>query len=188
MAKQISPCIGGVVKKVKKVPVCIGGVVKEAKKGVGGVGGVVREFFTAELVLYDNGATNYTWSSNANDNGSVLQPGVNTFYITESIDISNYTKCGITFTDSTVSTNTYCNANVRFYDKNYSSSFTIVDSGYTRNPGGTVTKMFDLNEDDKLSKCDTTSVRPAWLFQLWEDDWYGNNDYWNGRISKIWFE
>lgn len=53
MAKQISPCVGGVVKKVKKVPVCVGGVIREAKKGVVGVNGVVREFYQNAMTIFE---------------------------------------------------------------------------------------------------------------------------------------
>lgn len=53
MAKQISPRVNGVTKKVKKVPVCVGGVVREAKKGVCGVNGVVKEFYRNALTILE---------------------------------------------------------------------------------------------------------------------------------------
>ena len=69
MAKQINVSVGGVVKKVKEVPLGIGGVVKKAKSGKCGVGGVVKTFFESNLVLYDNGETDYTWEGATNSSG-----------------------------------------------------------------------------------------------------------------------
>ena len=87
MAKQISACVGGAIKKVSKVPACIGGVVKDMNKGVCCIGGVIKTFFNKiSVYLYNAGdlCTSLTngWvfyeSKNADKEGSNISVTGNT--------------------------------------------------------------------------------------------------------------
>lgn len=70
MAKQISVGVGG-VKRVAEAYTSVDGYVRRIRRGVGGVDGAVREFFTGELVLYEQGTVHvpfYFGSSVFNSN------------------------------------------------------------------------------------------------------------------------
>lgn len=192
MAVGVWRGVNNVARKVNRQWRGVDNIAREIKNEWRGVNNVARLCFQKSLVLFDNGQTNYTWV-NATNNGSALVPNANaTFYIQQSVDISRYSKIGITFIDSSLPKNsTYYNANVRFYNANYSLSSRIFDDGYDRNPSNVITWMFNITgdgyNDGSIANHDLTNFRPGFLFMLWNESWYGGYSF-NGSILKIWFE
>lgn len=193
MGRSIYEGIGGVARKGKQPYVGVGGVARKIKEGFIGIGGIARKFFSKEIVLYDNGVTNYTWGGNVTNSNNVLSP-TGKFYISESINISGCTKLGMTFIDSTTSSTATStqNANLRLYNYNFSSTEDLFDTGFTRSAGNTITKLFDLDtdvsgNDGDINDHDLTNFRPAFLFMIWNSSWLSSTS-WKGKVQKIWFE
>lgn len=186
--------IGGVARQVANMYEGIGGVARQIVKGWEGIGGVAREFYSGELVLYDNGTTNYTWSGSCTLNASSMSVNGSSFYINQSIDISKYTKLGVTFIDDTKpeSSFSYANGNLCLYDRSYSTSINLFDTGYDRKAGQTITKLFDLDtdvsgNDGNIEDFDLTTFQPMFLFMIWNSSWFGGASFY-GTILRIWFE
>lgn len=188
MAKQINVSIGG-VKKTSKVFACIGGVVKTVKKGLTGVGGAVKEFFSSELILYDYGATSYSWGnvySFDNDyigtgNSSTASTGI---YLTTAVDLSSYTTCHITFRTSfyAVGDNAaYRTGRIQVINKNDTSQ--VATYSYTRTVvNGIVTYSFNITSNG----LNTNNVIPRFVFSIYYNSKY-TWSYEPKDVYKIWF-
>ena len=198
MAKQINVSVGGVVKKVKEVPLGIGGVVKKAKSGKCGVGGVVKTFFESNLVLYDNGETDYTWEGATNSSGylqigTTFNPGSSGYgcYISTQIDISNYSKLRVTLVDPSDSVSTYKNGIMYLFDVDTKQgTFGIAEKGWTRSPDSTITLTMPISDSDLDSgEYERPTFQFGLAFRKFDSEWLDGRSFVNQpKIQKIWFE
>lgn len=185
MAKQINAGVGG-VKKVSKAYAGVGGVVKQIKKGVAGVGGVVKEFYTAELVLYDNGTTNYTFKLGTLEDGYVKSTSGGFVQITSKVNLSDYKKCKIIFKNYGSSTS-YPNGIVYLKTDEVSLDIDIHDGFHRTNDAdedGYITCTIDISEIAST----LTSVTPKLYFTRWKTDWLTNDVLSYIPVYKWWFE
>lgn len=199
MAKQISTGIGGVTKKVKKIPIGVGGVTKEAKKGVCGVGGVVKTCYESNIVLFENGVTDYSWT-NATTSGNYFIIGKEyrypsaandgyCAYLSEKLDLSPYSKLRVEIIDSSQAismSNKY--GYLSLYDKGYDSySFGTAHISWVRTPGGTFNLTMDLTNLE--GNYDIRNFQICLGFSYYNAEWYYGGQFSDmPKITKMWFE
>jgi hypothetical protein len=182
MAVGMFRSVDNVKRKIKKRYRSVGNVTHEVKKRWRSVDNVTRLTFQNSLVLFDNGITDYVWTAGTVQ-GSILKANYNGIVsLSSKIDLSGFTKCYVTFKDSTISTSTYPNAIVYF------QSAEVTDNrhhlGYTRESGAVMTVCIDIS--DVASKLKNTS--PIITFSLWKSDWLNSIKFEYAEVYKIWFE
>lgn len=196
MAYGIWRGVDNVARKVIKEWRGVGNVARNIKAEWRGVDGVARKVFQSELVLYDNGVSNFGLLRG----GSGVTIGADCititstqvgFYFSTPIDLTKFTHINIDFTDGTGNTVTYPNGCWYLTDRNHSTGFSTSakfdEEGYARSASTRMTSSWNYqNADHPNNIVNMANVVLAIHVLAWKSDWLTSGTVNNLKIHKIW--